>query len=117
MIANVFVNHTERNYFDDYSEIRNDVMVGVSKEKVIKAIDKLVRRYRKDGTCDCMFFESDDNTGFRLMYDYDYSRNFEDADKQLRLRHYTNWKSGSWDSEKVVTAAEAKRTIIGKEEW
>ena len=113
-ITSVHVNHEERNYFDDYSEIRSDDMIGVTDEKVSKAIDKLQRRYRRCGICDCMFVSYSDGTAYRLMYGYDES-NFNPAtsSKELRLRHYTNYQYGSCDVEKVVTPSEAKRMILG----
>lgn len=49
MITNVIVNHTERNYFNDYDETRSDVMCGVDYDKLCRAIDKLHRRHRDKG--------------------------------------------------------------------
>lgn len=117
MIEQVTVNHTERNYFDDYNETRTDTMTGVDDGKVLAAIDKLVRRYRSKGECDCIFVTNDDGSGWRLVYDFDpelFDRGV--TKKFLRLRHYTNMRYDSWDTENSVTVPRAKRAIIGKEQ-
>lgn len=113
-ITDVLINHTERNYFDDYSEIRSDHMTGVTPEKVEKAIDKLARRHRR-GLYDCMFVTNDDGTGWRLTYDFD-PELFEKGvhEKFLRLRHYTNMGIDSWDCEEGVSVTYAKQAIIGE---
>lgn len=113
-ITDVLVNHTERNYFDDYSEIRSDYMTGVTPEKVEKAINKLARRHRR-GLYDCMFVKNGDGTGWRLTYDFD-PELFEKGvhEKFLRLRHYTNMGTDSWDYEESVSVAYAKKAIIGE---
>ena len=114
MITDVRVNFTERTYFNDYNDVRSDTMCGVTLEKVERAIDKLVRRYRKHQLRDCMFVANDDNTGWRLCYDYD--RELFDKGVHtvfLRLRHYTNMSTESWDTEKSVSVAYAKSAIMG----
>lgn len=116
MIKSVTVNHVERNYFDDYEEVRSDKMIGVSAEKVAKAIDKLARRFRNRQICDCLFANNDDGSGWRLMYDFD-CKTFDPntSTRELRLRHYLNTETNSWDTEEVVTVAKAKRMILGEE--
>lgn len=116
MIERVIVNHTERNYFNDYDELRSDEMIGIDADKVSRAIDKLVRRYRSNQECDCMFVKNDDDTGWRLMYGYD-ERCFDPktSKKTLRLRHYTVYSADSWDTEETVSVARAKRAIVGSE--
>lgn len=113
MIVKVHINYTERNYFNDYDEIRSDETLSISEEKILKAIDKLHRRYRSSGECDCLLVENDDGTGYRLWYSYDDS-DFDQktSQKQLRLRHLTSWSTGGWDTEETVTVSEAKRRII-----
>lgn len=125
MIAKVVVNHTERNYFDDYSEIRTDVMSGAEPEKVTKAIDKLVRRFKTHDESDVMFVMYDDDTAYRLAYqtvdmeEYEHPvlgtlcRGGRDA---LVLRHYTHYSTNSYDTDKEVTAAKAKRLILEGEQ-
>lgn len=116
MIQTVTVNHAERNYFNDYEDVRSDRMTGVSAEKVAKAIDKLARRFRSRQTCDCLFVDNDDRSGWRLMYDFD-SKTFDPKSsvRELRLRHYVNTETSSWDTEEVVTVTKAKRMILGEE--
>ena len=116
MIQTVTVNHAESNYFNDYDEIRTDMITWVTLAKVSKAIDKLVRRYKSSGRTDCMFVKNDDGTGWRLMYGYD-ERNFdpENSKRTLRLRHYTVYSTGSWDTEETVSVARAKERILGGE--
>lgn len=114
-ITEVVVNYTARNYFNDYDETRSERMTWIEPEKVSKAIDKLVRRYRNNKECDCMFVKNDDGTGWRLTYDFD-PELFEKGvhEKFLRLRHYTNMGIDSWDSEEGVSVAYAKQAIIGE---
>lgn len=113
-ITEVVVNYTARNYFNDYDETRSDRMTWVELEKVSKAIDKLVRRYRSGQECDCMFVKNDDGTGWRLMYGYD-ERRFDpkNSKRTLRLRHYTVYSADSWDTEETVSVARAKECILG----
>jgi hypothetical protein len=115
-ITNVTVNHTERNYFNDYDEVRTDRITEVTLVKVLKTIDKLVRRYRSSGRTDCMFVTNDDGTGWRLVYDFD-PELFDKGitKKYLRLRHYINMSADSWDTEENVSVAYAKQAISGKE--
>jgi hypothetical protein len=115
-ITEVEVNHTERNYFNDYDEIRRDEMLHVTAEKVAKAIDKLVRRYRSKGEGDVLFATNSDGTGWRLMYDIDpelFERGIEE--KGLRLRHYTSMMYNGWDTDETVSVAKAKERILGGE--
>jgi hypothetical protein len=115
-ISEVTVNHTERNYFNDYDEIRRDDMVCITAEKVAKAIDKLVRRYRSKKECDVLFVTNSDGTGWRLMYDIDpelFERGIEK--KGLRLRHYTNMRYNGWDTDECVSVTYAKEAINGEE--
>lgn len=112
MIERVIVNHTERNYFNDYDELRSDEMVGVDAEKVSKAIDKLHRHYRTKGECDVLLVTNSDGTGWRLMYDFIAT----DRPKELRLRHYTSMRYNSWDTDQSVSVAYAKDAIIGEEQ-
>lgn len=116
-IRKVIVNYTERNYFNDYDEIRVDEMIGVDADKVSRAIDKLVRRYRSKQECDCMFVKNDDDTGWRLMYGYD-ERHFDPktSRRTLRLRHYTVYSADSWNTEETVSVARAKECILGGEQ-
>ena len=115
-ITEVVVNYTARNYFNDYDETRSDRMTWVELEKVSMAIDKLVRRYRSNQECDCMFVKNDDDTGWRLMYGYDESHFDPKTSKRtLRLRHYTVYSADSWDTEEKVSLAKAKRLILGGE--
>lgn len=107
-IAEVTVNHTERNYFGDYDETRRDDMVCITEEKIAKAIDKLHRRYRTKGECDVLFVTNSDGTGWRLMYDFIAT----DRPKELRLRHYTSMMYNSWDTERNVSVAYAKKAIL-----
>ena len=108
MITSVHVNHMERNYFNDYTECRSDTMVWVDEEKLVKAIDKLHRRYREKGEHDVMFVEYEDGSGYRLLYDLIAC----DRPYELRLRHYTNFGIDSYDAEETVSLAEAKRRIL-----
>lgn len=114
MITKVIVNHYERNYFNDYDELRHDEMAYITEGVIERAVDKLVRRYRTKGLTDCLFTENHDHTGWRLVYDYE-----QDSDttskKRLLLRHYTNTVQNSWDIEKVVTPRQAKDKILGRE--
>ena len=117
MIKRVTVNHSERTYFNDYSDIRSDEMCGVTDEKVERAIDKLCRRYRTNQLCDCMHVENEDGSGWRLMFDYDpelFDRGIHI--KGLRLRHYLTFRTDSWDTDAHVSASYAKRAILGKEQ-
>jgi hypothetical protein len=113
-ITEVVVNYTSRNYFNDYDELRSDEMIGVDADKVSRAIDKLVRRYRNSQECDCMFVKNDDDTGWRLMYGYD-ERSFDPktSKRTLRLRHYTVYSVDGWDTEETVSVARAKECILG----
>lgn len=124
MIEQVVVNYTERNYFNDYDEVRSDRMTSISPEKVRRAIDKLVRRFRGSGTSDVMFVKYSDNTGYRLMYQKVGIKSYEHpvlgtmykgGEDKLTLRHFTNYEYEGWDKEEAVTIADAKRLIIGKE--
>lgn len=119
-IKRVTVNHVERNYFDDYDELRSDTMAFVSGEKVARAIDKMVRRHARRGEGDCLFIENDDATAWRLCYDYDPELAKEGVySKVLRMLHYTCLHRGmgtaSWDTEETTTATAAKRLIVGEE--
>lgn len=123
MITQVVVNHTERNYFNDYGEIRSDKMVGVTAPKVSSAIDKLARRFR-NGEVDVMLVTNDDNTGYMLRYEKvdmeqyvhpTLGTMYRGGYDALRLRHYTYMPSGSWDTEETVSVAKAKRIILGGE--
>lgn len=109
MITNVRVNHSERNYFNDYDEVRRDEMTYISAERIAKAIDKLVRRYRSKGECDALFVTNSDGTGWRLMYDFI----AQDRPKELRLRHYTSMRYNGWDTDENVSVSYAKEAIIG----
>ena len=118
MISEVIVNHEERNYFNDYSEIRSDHMCGVEDDKVIKAIDKLVRRYKDkyNPRRDCMFVINEDGSGWRLMFDHDRDLLEKGVEQRfLRLRHFTNVSISSWDTEETVSVAYAKQAILGRE--
>lgn len=116
-ITEVVVNYTVRNYFNDYDELHSDEMIGVDADKVSRAIDKLVRRYRSKQVCDCMFVKNDDDTGWRLMYGYD-ERHFDPktSRRTLRLRHYTVYSVDGWDTEETVSVARAKECILGGEQ-
>lgn len=117
-ITEVIVNYTERNYFNDYDEVRTDRTTWVTDENVSKAIDKLVRRHRRsDGrNADCMFVTNDDGTGWRLCYDYDRELLKKGVDTHfLMLRHFTNVQTQSWDEEHNVSVTYAKQAIIGGE--
>ena len=117
MISRVIVNHTERNYFNDYDEIRSDEMVGVEPEKVAKAIDKIHRRFKAKGECDCMLVINGDGTGWRLWYDTDPELVEKGVIQRfLRLRHFVNMMADSWDTEESVSLAYAKKAIIGGSE-
>lgn len=125
MINKVVVNHTERNYFDDYSEIRTDVMSGVEPEKVTKAIDKLVRRFKTHDESDVMFVMYDDDTAYRLAYqtvgmeEYEHPTlgvMYRGGHNALVLRHYTHYSTNSYDTDNEVTAAKAKRLILEGEQ-
>lgn len=102
----VTVNHEERNYFNDYDEIRTDEMMFVTSEKVSRVIDKLVRRH-KNNNDDVLFITYDDGTGYRLMYDRD-----GEGGEHLVLRHYSNMKYNSWVSDSVVRPSRAKKLIL-----
>ena len=113
-VCKVVVNHIERNYFNDYREIRTDAMCIVTAEKLARAIDKLHRRFKRHGCFDCLFADNADGTGWRLCYDYEESdSNERNPAEVLKLRHYTSTHTQSWDYEEAVTVAEAKRRIIG----
>ena len=116
-ITEVVVNYMARNYFNDYDETRSERMTWVEPEKVSRAIDKLVRRYRSNRECDCMFVKNDDDTGWRLMYGYD-ERHFDQktSKKTLRLRHYTVYSVDGWDTEETVSVTMAKERILGGEQ-
>lgn len=116
-ITEVVVNYTARNYFNDYDETRSERMTWVEPEKVSKAIDKLVRRYRSKKECDVLLVTNSDGTGWRLMYDIDpelFEKGIEE--KGLRLRHYTNMRYNSWDTDENVSVTYAKEAIIGEEQ-
>ena len=116
-ITEVMVNHTERNYFNDYDEIRSDEMVSITAVKVSKAIDKLVRRYHSKKECDVLFVTNSEDTGWRLMYDLDpelFEKGIEE--KWLRLRHYTSMRYNGWDTDENVSVTYAKKAIIGEEQ-
>lgn len=124
-ITKVIVNHTERNYFNDYDEIRTDHMLNVSEEKVIKAINRLVNRFKSRGVRDSMFFCYDDDTAFRLGYQTVDMEQYEHpvfgtmwrgGHYALVLRHFTHSSTDSWDNEEVVTVAQAKRRILEGEQ-
>lgn len=108
-IRNVRVNHSESNYFNDGEEIRTDEMLFPSAEKVARAIDKLVRRYRSRKECDVLFVTNDDGTGWRLMYD---TASMSEP-RKLRLRHFTSMRHNSWDTDENVSVTYAKEAIIG----
>jgi len=113
MIKKVSVNHEERNYFNDYTELRTDQMVAITPEKVTSAVNKLVRRH-KNGHDDCLFVINDDDTGWRLGYDYDPELIRHGVfEKCLRLTHYTHVSTDSWDSEENVSVAYALNAILG----
>lgn len=105
-IIEVTVNHSERNWFGDYDELRSDEMASISKEKVSKAIDKIHRRFASGGHWDVLFVTNDDNTGWRLMHD-------TDQNGKMVIRHYTNMRYGGWDTDQIVGVAKAKRLILG----
>lgn len=114
MITKVRVNHIERNYFNDYDEVRSDEMIRPTAEKTAKAIEKLVRRYRSKGECDVLFVTNSDGTGWRLTYDFDpelFEKGIET--KALRLRHYINMRYNSFEADENVSVAYAKKAIIG----
>lgn len=121
MITGVVVNHEERNYFNDYDEIRVDHMSRVSAEKVTKAISKLVGRFKSRGVKDCMFIHYDDGTAYRLGYQtvemeqYEhpvFGTMYRGGHDALVLRHYTHSATDSWDTEGEVTKAKAIRLIL-----
>ena len=113
MIKKVSVNHEERNYFNDYTELRTDQMVAITPEKITHAVNKLVRRH-KNGHDDCLFVINDDNTGWRLGYDYDQRLAKQGVfKKHLRLTHYAHLSTDSWDSEENVSVACALKAILG----
>lgn len=125
MITKVVVNHTERNYFNDYDEMRTDRMGAITDEKIAKAINKLVNRFKSRGVKDCMFFCYDDDTAFRLGYQtvgmeqYEhpvFGTMYRGGHDALVLRHFTHSSTDSWDKEEVVTVAQAKRRILGGEQ-
>ena len=112
-ITEVTVNYSDRNYFNDYDEFRSDSILGIDETKIIRAIEKLHRRFVKSEKTDCMFITNEDGTGWRLMYDYD-RENFDPkkSKKELRLRHYVKMSTDSWDTEEPVSLAKAKRLIL-----
>lgn len=122
MITKVVVNHTERNYFGDYDEIRTDRMSGITDEKVAKAINKLVNRFKSRGVQDVMFVYFDDDTAYRLGYQtvgieaYEhptFGTMYRGGHDALVLRHYTVSSIDSWDTDEEVTPAKAKHIILG----
>lgn len=106
-IIRVMVNHTEKNWFGDYVEVRNDEMCFISDEKIAKAIDKLRRMFLSGQKWDCLFVVNDDNTGWRLSNDIGEGGIFV-------LTHYVNIEHDSWDTMQYVGVAEAKRVILGQ---
>lgn len=106
-IESVRINHTERNYFNDYDELYTDEMCGVDADKLARAIDKLHRRYLTADRHDVLFVTYTDGTGYRLMHDYGIGH-----DDPLTLRHYVVMRHDSWDTDDAVTVAEAKRRIL-----
>lgn len=106
-IESVRINHTERNYFNDYDELYTDEMCGVDADKLAKAIDKLHRRYLTADKHDVLFVTYTDGTGYRLMHDYGIGH-----DGPLTLRHYVNMRHDSWDTDEKVTVSAAKRRIL-----
>lgn len=124
-IAEVTVNHIERNYFNDYDEIRVDRMSGITSEKVVKAVNKLVNRYKSRGDKDTMFVSYDDGTMYRLgfqivgMEQYEhpvFGTMYRGGRDALMLRHYTHSATDSWDSEQEVSPAKARRMILEGEQ-
>lgn len=124
MIKRVTVNHEERNYFDDYDELRIDTMSCVTDEKVARAIDKLVRRFRAKGATDAMFVEYEDGSGYSLMFKVVGAESYEHptfgamyrgGEYKLVLRHYTYVHTDSWNTEEIVSASGAKKAIIREE--
>lgn len=107
-ISKVTVNHIDKNWFNDYDELYNDEMILVTDEKVAKAVERLVRRFKGWQKTDVLFVTNEDGTGWRLMYDQD-----QDGRLALTLRHYTNMEYGSWDTNEKVSAAKAKKLILG----
>ena len=107
MITNVTVNFFERNFFNDYDELRHDTMVWPCADKVCKAIDKQVRMHRSGNDTPVLFVTTDTNEEYRLMYDYaDGATN-----KVYRIRHYTNSTTHSYDHDEPITPAKAKAFI------
>lgn len=125
MITDVSVNHEERNYFNDYDEIRVDHMSNITNEKVAKAVSKLVNRYKSRGAKDTMFVTYDDGTAYRLCYqtvdteEYEhpvFGTMYRGGRDALMLRHYTYSATDSWDSEQEVSPAKARRMILEGEQ-
>jgi len=124
MISRVVVNHEERNYFGDYNEIRTDRMSNITDEKIAKAINKLVNRFKTKRHRDTLFVCYDDDTAYRLCYttvdmeSYEhptFGTMYRGGRDALMLRHYTHISVDSWDTDEEVTAAQAKRRILGGE--
>ncbi len=125
VISKVVVNHEEHNYFNDYDEIRTDRMTSITDEKIAKAINKLVNRFKTRGHKDHMFVCYDDDTAYRLGYQtvdmesYEhptYGTMYRGGREALVLRHYTHASVDSWDTDREVTVAQAKRLILGREQ-
>lgn len=106
-VESVWVNHVDRNYFNDYDEICSDTMVGCDKDKLMYAIGRLHMRFIKSRKTDVLFIKYDDGTGYRLMYD----RAPWHDEYELRLRHFINMRYDSWDTDETVTVSEAKRRM------
>lgn len=107
MVTSVTVNFFERNFFNDYDELRHDTMVWPCADKVCKAIDKQVRMHRSGNDTPVMFVTTDTNEEYRLMYDYADGA----TDKVYRIRHYTNATTHSYDHDEPITPSGAKRFI------
>ena len=125
MITKVVVNYIERNYFDDYDEVRTDRMSNISSERVARAINKLINRYKSHGAKDTMFISYEDGTVYRLcfqtvgMEQYEhpvFGTMYRGGRDALMLRHYTHSETDSWDSEKEVSPAKARRVILEGEQ-
>lgn len=124
-ITQVTVNHEERNYFNDYDEIRVDRMSNINNENVAKAVRKLVNRYKSHGAKDTMFVSYDDGTAYRLLFQivgmeqYEhpvFGTMYRGGRDALTIRHYTNITTDSWDSEQEVSPAKARRMILEGEQ-
>lgn len=124
-IRKVIVNYTERNYFNDYDEIRVDSMSGITNEKVTKAINRLVNRFKSRGAKDTMFVTYDDGTAYRLCYqtvdmeEYEhpvFGTMYRGGRDALMMRHYTHSATDSWDGEQEVSPAKARRMILEGEQ-